>query len=445
MPRLVTLSLKGLSLSLGLALLVSGCSRADAPVPGTPLSPDHVTAWVQVTGKGLEVRALATAGGCPAARLDGQSATLQVRAPAVADFPAVCALPIPAGARQLVVAGQTLPLRSGTPERIVVIGDTGCRIRNFHVQPCNDPAAWPFARIAALAAARSPDLVIHVGDYYYRESPCPLSLPTCAGSPHGDRMDTWRAEFFDPAAPLLAAAPMIFVRGNHEGCARGGRGWYRLLDAGPWQPDCAVTADAFVAHLGALALGVVDSSEAEDRAAPSAAVAAMRPQFDLLARDLGSGESFILTHRPIWAAVPVARMGPFGRLFVQLNHTEQAAIQGRVLPATTLVLSGHVHHFAAYSYGPTRPAQLVAGEGGDEGIPDDRPDFDRQKVQVDGLPARKLSFARYGYVLMDRTPQGWRIEAHDLEDRIAARCTLVGRDLSCLDGVPAEKAKRPRG
>ena len=435
-------------LILGLALLISGCSRAQTAVPAASAPPtpseESGVAWVQVTGSGLEARALAPAGSCPAARLDGQAVTLRVRAPAAADFPAVCALSVPAGSHQLSVEGKDLPLRQGTPERIVVIGDTGCRIKYLHSQPCNDPLRWPFARIAALAAARSPDLVIHVGDYYYRENPCPLGLPTCAGSPYGDRMDTWRVEFFDPAAPLLAAAPMIFVRGNHEGCARGGRGWYRLLDAGPWQPECAVTADAFVAHLGALALGVVDSSEAEDRQARPQAVAAMRPQFDRLARDLGSGESFILTHRPIWAAVPLARMGPFGRLFVQLNHTEQAAIRGRVHPTTSLVLSGHVHHFAAYSYGPTRPAQLVAGEGGDEGIPDDRPDFDRQTVKVDGLPARKLSFARYGYVLMDRTPQGWRIEAHDLEDRIAARCTLVGRDLSCLDGVPAGKpTQRP--
>ncbi len=38
------------------------------------------------------------------------------------------------------------------------------------------------------------------------------------------------ADFFTPTAPLLAAAPWVMVRGNHEVCNRAGQGWYRYLD-----------------------------------------------------------------------------------------------------------------------------------------------------------------------------------------------------------------------
>ena len=77
-------------------------------------------------------------------------------------------------------------------KRIVVIGDTGCRLKGTFVQDCNDPVKWPFATVARLAAARHPDLVIHVGDYHYRETPCPADRAGCAGSPYGDNWAVWQ-------------------------------------------------------------------------------------------------------------------------------------------------------------------------------------------------------------------------------------------------------------
>src|SRR5204862_199481 len=81
-----------------------------------------------------------------------------------------CELAIPRDARRAVYAGRDLPLPKPQPRRIVVPGDTGCRILGpTDAQPCDDPARWPFARVARAAAATHPDLVIHVGDYPYRE------------------------------------------------------------------------------------------------------------------------------------------------------------------------------------------------------------------------------------------------------------------------------------
>ncbi|MFX8797610.1 metallophosphoesterase, partial [Acinetobacter baumannii] len=86
-------------------------------------------------------------------------------------------------------------------------------------------AAWPFKLGATLSASLKPDLVLHVGDFHYREKPCPAGNDGCAGSPWGDNWDVWREDFFAPADSLLRAAPWIMVRGNHELCDRGGHGW----------------------------------------------------------------------------------------------------------------------------------------------------------------------------------------------------------------------------
>ncbi len=101
------------------------------------------------------------------------------------------------------------------------------------VQPCNDARQWPFAAIARKAADLKPDLVIHVGDYLYRgERVSGELMPDVRGTPFGDNWPEkkrWAADFFTPAQPLLAAAPWVFVRGNHEDCQRAGPGWTRLL------------------------------------------------------------------------------------------------------------------------------------------------------------------------------------------------------------------------
>ncbi|MDB5460908.1 MAG: Phosphoprotein phosphatase, partial [Caulobacteraceae bacterium] len=213
-----------LSLLATLAVVAPSAARAQ---------PQVHAAWVQVTGQGAEARAVAAGADCPQAVVDGEARPMTRRTAASADFPAVCSLAVPAQAQSLSLGGRALALPAKAIDRVVILGDTGCRVLGLAVQACNDDKAWPFASVARLAAARKPDLVIHVGDYYYRETPCPLDIKACVGSPYGDHWDTWAAEFFDPAAPLLAAAPWVFARGNHESCSRGGRGWYALLDSGP--------------------------------------------------------------------------------------------------------------------------------------------------------------------------------------------------------------------
>jgi hypothetical protein len=111
------------------------------------------------------------------------------------------------------------------------------------------PKQWPFHFIADVVAQTKPDLVIHVGDYHYRETPCPRGHDGCAGSPFGDTWSVWRADFFAPADTLLKMDPWVFVRGNHELCDRGGKGWSRMLERFPFDAAAGCNGPALWASL----------------------------------------------------------------------------------------------------------------------------------------------------------------------------------------------------
>jgi hypothetical protein len=82
----------------------------------------------------------------------------------------------------------------------VVLADTGCRLKKADNawQACSDTDAWPLATLAATAAGFNPDLVLHIGDYHYRENACPPDIAGCQGSPWGYGWDTWQADLFRP-------------------------------------------------------------------------------------------------------------------------------------------------------------------------------------------------------------------------------------------------------
>lgn len=407
---------------------------------GGPASAAETTpfAWIQLGSGGVEARAATGLGHCPFLTIDGRLAPMQPRAPADARFPLmICQLKLPPAARQVSLGDTPLPLPKGPPQRIAVFGDTGCRVKEEQVQDCNNPRRWPFAQVARLAAARHPDLVIHVGDYYYRETPCPSGERACAGSPFGDNWPTWRAEFFDPARPLLMQAPWVFVRGNHESCSRGGRGWFHLLDAGAAPLICPATSAPLKVDLGDFNLYVLDSADAADRAPSAARVATFAGQLDALGADLAHGRGWIVTHRPFWGLTPVARLGPIGPFEVAINQTEQAAAAGRDLGGVQMVVSGHIHHFASFDFGPSRPAQLIAGTGGDVGEDADIARIRTDQVSIDGQDAERMTFDRFGYFLLDRAGADWVGTFRDIDDHAVARCRLHERRLRC---APAQTA-----
>ncbi|MBV8402024.1 MAG: metallophosphoesterase [Acetobacteraceae bacterium] len=404
--------------AFGLALLaVAGGHAADLPDAWAEMSP----------AGGTDLRALVPSGAdCPKLTIAADETSFTIRAEPDPDFPfRVCSARLPASAHEIAVDGLSTPALPRDINRIVVLGDTGCRIKGRFVQDCNSPAAWPFAAVARAAAQRHPDLVIHVGDYYYRETACPEGNQGCARSPYGDHWAAWKADFFDPAAPLLAAAPWVMVRGNHESCARGGRGWLRLLDPHPEVTECPVAGEPYALRLPGLQLLVFDSADADDDKADPDRVGMYRGQLQALLSQ-AEDPAWLLTHRPVWALAEGWDVSPGSTL----NLTEQAAIRDLVPEAVHMVLSGHVHDFTAYSFGPERPAQLIVGTGGDTSDPIPQPI--KPDVVIDGMQARQARGLRdYGYLVLERAGTEWNGTFYSTADAVLARCTLRSRDLTC--------------
>jgi hypothetical protein len=383
--------------------------------------------WVELAADNrLSVRIVVGSGvaACPEVVADGKTIEARQRGAADGPFPiTVCAAEVPAGTAKLTVGGAPVPTLPAAINRIVVMGDTGCRVEGKALQDCNNPKEWPFSVLAKKAADKKPDLVIHVGDYYYREDACPAGQAGCADSPHGDNWLTWKADFFDPAASLLAAAPWVMVRGNHELCRRGGKGWLRLLDPRAQLSDCADRGEPYRLHVGGLDLAVFDSADADDFKTDPDKVAAYAAQLAALLAD-APAHSWMLSHRPVWALA----QGALGGMTV--NQTEQAAIRGHVPPGLDLVLSGHLHDFTSYEFGPERPAQLIVGTGGDTML--DLANVPLVGAEIDGMKTTGgFALKRFSYFVMDRDGTAWSGTLYADDDTVLARCRLDGRRLDC--------------
>jgi len=443
------------TVSAGCKLLAAALLASCAAVAPSSVQVEH--AYVLYTGDGMAARALVRGAACPAIVIDGAARAMSVRAPAAEiatrtvaqglSKPArfdltVCEAPLPAGVRHAQVGGIDLSLPAGKgPRRIVVIGDTGCRMKQSEnaFQSCTDSAAWPFARVASAAARLKPDMVIHVGDYHYRESPCPAGEAACAGSPWGFGQDVWTADFFAPAQPLLMAAPWVFVRGNHETCSRAGQGWFRMLDAAPFTPSrsCDLAAnDAAAAHtapftvrLGdAHQLIVFDSSEQADAKAAFAAEFAEVERLAALAP-----HSIFLSHHPVLGLGLPAKGKDVKPAAKGMLASLQAAHPGRLFPdSVELALHGHVHLFEALGFASGGTPTFVLGNSGSLGEGSLLAKLPLTGTQLG--PATIDSFhtrGGYGFALLERSGAQWQLTEYDLDGVARMRCAVASPTLRC--------------
>ena len=384
--------------------------------------------WVQYGPDGLQARVITDEASCPVARLDGVSTSMTLRAAPSGSFPiSVCSKDLPAAARSLTISDVPAPTAVSQLNRIAVIGDTGCRIEGSYVQPCNDPQQWPFPLIAEVVAHMKPDLVIHVGDYYYRETPCPASNQGCAGSPHGDTWAVWRTDFFAPADTLLKVAPWVFVRGNHEVCDRGGEGWSRALDPRPFDvgSGCQGLAKPYAIRLAGLTLAVMDVSSAREEKADEAQVPIYRAHYRALA-EMTSEPAWIVQHRPIWSAG-----GSVGGNLVGDNKTLAAAAAGLIPDNVAAMLSGHHHLFQVLSYASDLPVQIVSGHGGDylnQGSSSDPAGWVINGVTVkSGVNLMGV----FGFAMLERRDDGWQVTTYSKLGAASKTCVIKGRVATC--------------
>jgi hypothetical protein len=417
---------RGVRNGVGIAALAA----AVAACGGDSSHPNY--AWVQLGPEGeATVRVITSALECPTVLVDGEiELAMSVRAEPEPPLFSVrtCESTLPPGAATASVDGTELRAQVADPEVIAVIGDTGCRLSSTQTQACNDPVAWPFAQIAASVAAIRPDVIVHVGDYLYREAPCPEGNAGCAGSPWGYNWPTIEADFFAPARALLPAAPLALVRGNHESCSRAGAVWFRFLDPRPLSPECADYTEPYAIEGAGPQLLMLDSSAANDDTIDPAQVALYQPQFaaiDALARD----DALFLTHRPIWGFGHDGVQDGMEVLFED-NVTLQAASDSVLPPGVRAVLSGHIHLLELLSFDGPRPPQLIIGNSGvamDDPITTPLPG-----LTIAGATVRDgLTYVEFGFTTLERDVGGWRVVTRDRNGAPLTECFLSRDGLAC--------------
>jgi Calcineurin-like phosphoesterase len=420
---------RGLRIAVFAASTLAGPAQAEAKI---------LAQWVELGPDGSSSARAITEDACPAVIFDGTAVAMSIRSDPAQQFGNVkpaqfpvrgCEVAVPAGSVTALLDAKPLPLPKTNPQRVVMFGDTGCRLKTGDPwQACNDPAAWPFPKVAALAAAAHPDLMIHVGDYEYRESPCPAINSGCAGSPSGYGWDAWNADFFGPAAPLFAAAPWVMARGNHEDCGRAGEGWFRFLDRSPMEQYCRDLTGDFVVRLGDFGLVVVDSGKVNDNAAEdSEQVPILRRQFtDVLAKV--PDYAWLVTHKPVNGML-AKPSDP--QVNIPSNKVLQAALGADMPASVRMYVSGHIHFFQAIDFGGVRPAQLVVGTGGDnlEGMPT----ASVTGADINGLKAvNAVTYSGFAYMVWDRVDNNnWTGTLFDTGGKPLNKCRLADRALSC--------------
>lgn len=364
--------------------------------------------------------------------------------------------------------GVTLPTAHRRLNRVAVVGDTGCEPSKQSGCGLDDPA-WPFPAIASAAATGKPDLVLHMGDFNYRGTPssfektvdgkqvktyyydagdgatpqelCELADPyysqNSTGNPDADAWEAWSLDFFQPAAPLLAAAPWIVARGNHELCSHAGPGWLYFLGPssdlpagggaqvscpsqdgeGPPQPHLVFVEPQVIA-LDGLTVAVLDSANACDEM--SNFVDRYRAQLASIAARLDDRPAWLIGHRPIWGVEGTADASPYmcdnqpgtgaPQPYGELNRTLQCALDtstaAALLPKLDLLLAGHMHRFESLDFadGSGRPRTLIVGNGGV--LEDTDPPTGSFSQLVDGVNASGLAVEQFGFVSFTRNDEG---------------------------------------
>jgi calcineurin-like phosphoesterase family protein len=437
-----------------LSLLILALTLGPIMGPGTAAA-ETLAAWVQLIGPGRDasIRVITDGAPCPMLKADGADLPMQVRAkpgrlfkrgtrvPRAEFEVLVCEAIAPPGKASVLLDGKPLPVPPADIRRIVVFGDTGCRIKKTKIQDCK--LDWPYEMLASHAAQAHPDLIIHVGDYLYRES-CTAGKAKCPKTQTGYGWDVWNEDFFTPSAPLFAAAPWIMVRGNHETCVRAGEGWFRFLDHARPAAECTPMSGFFIVALGDLGFVVMDSGQiADDKGIdteddddeddgdtaaaplPRNVAGAIRRNYAEVARRVPS-PAWLLTHAPFNAV----KLGKTTGKDQVVNTIQQRAI-GDLLPKDIeMIVSGHVHMFEALSFAdanPPRAPQLVVGTGGVKLAK--KPD---KPADIDGIPVVDPFILKdFAYIVWDRNGTSWDGKLFDADGAKIARCTLADRTLAC--------------
>ncbi len=340
----------------------------------------------------------------------------------------VCDAPLPAGATNVAVEGTRLPSPPRAPRTIVVFGDTGCRMLGDEQQNCGDIADWPFPKIAQTIAAVHPDLLVHVGDYYYRENNCPPSMTKCQNR-WGDTSMSWDADWFSPGKPRVRGrtagddprqprglrarrarmVPVSRRRGHRHAVHRRRR--RRLAAVGASRSTGCASSSRTPPPIRATATRTPRASRSTRRRSARAQTLAAGT----------TGEAWFVTHRPP---------------FANTNQTQALLGLGWHFAPFGTVLAGHVHDFEAINL-TGFPSLIVNGESGDDlddaGSTAKYIGFQKNNGRPVYTFASPAPFAtkQYGFAVYSQTATGWAISLRDADGIERRACALAKGIVSC--------------
>ena len=358
------------------------------------------------------VRAVSDSTECPTLVVDSSPVSMTARPNRNPNlFPILlCEAEVSRTARKIRLENRSIPAPNLKPKKIVIIGDTGCQIQSkagkMEIQNCNSSKKWPFEKIAKAAADWGPDLFIHVGDYHYREANCPPNESECEGSFSGDNWASWKQDFFDPAESLLREAPGIFVRGNHEECARAGNGFFYLLDPRSTPTRCLDQTDPYFVPFGNdLLFSVIDSANP----------AHMTPSLGRVLDTLKPGmHSWLLLHRPFLSEGTDADVPALPSALI--SSLKSGKING--------VIAGHQHLFNFNQFTDQRPPEIIVGNSGaklEKATKDLPPEwtFQRSEEQSSAL------YPTFGFATLEIKDSHWTVSVRDTEGSEIGTCQSV--------------------
>ena len=208
-------------------------------------------------------------------------------------------------------------------------------------------------------------------------------------------------------------------------------------------------SDPYALDFEGLQLVVMDTVQADDTLPLSPEVVIERYARDFEhAADLSTGNTWLVSHRPIWALrpKPAKKHQPppdecdnlaIPRLTVEnMNVTAQAALavsrlSGRLPPEVDVVVTSHVHVGEVLSFTGRRPPQVVVGIGGTKLLP----------AVTDGLVGRLIDGERVTHATMlsahgffgfrPRRRDAWRADVVDVSGGSLAACQIRDKRAHC--------------
>jgi hypothetical protein len=329
-------------------LFLIGCAKAPSEISNK----DYY--WVQYSDNNnyLFRVILDKQDSCPTIKIDGLDTKTQERKHKYeSDFPIkICQADFQNDKEHKVEYKKlNLKTKSNGVSKISLIGDTGCRTTGGKFeQNCNKIEEYPFSEIAKNIANNSSDAIIHIGDYYYSDKKC-IDSEKCGGRPFGDNFATWEADFLENGKQFFYKSPIVFIRGNHELCNRGGKGWFTILDQTLNFRECTTFTKGYSVKINNINFFALDSSAASDA---SYQFSKLNPDGQKETMEFYQGEmkelsnsidsskqNIVLSHKPFYVTEGLPWIGSINESNIVIDKT----LDPKSLSIINFILSGHIH------------------------------------------------------------------------------------------------------